>query len=388
MVTSKGKPWDDVVEACSALIAVPSENPGGSESGVADLVRDALSGTGFALELVEAAPGRTNVIARLSRGSSGRKIIVQGHLDTKPAGSLGGSAGWSTSPWQPTVRDGLLYGLGACDTKGGVAAELVALRQLARRRDWTGEIVFQGVADEEDGSALGAQYLLELGELAADAAIVAEPTSCRPSVAQLGNAWASVTVTGLAAHAGTPERGIDGVRAALEFIRRVDAQVAVMPTHHAFESHPRLNVGEIRGGGHPGTLPGQCRLLCDIRVLPGQRHAEVFSVYEAVAAEMTAEDPRIDVNVERYMGGGCESHEVDEEHALVQCFDETIGGSQRCWFFGGSDARYFARAGTPSIVYGPGSLEQAHAPNEFVPLEQLERAAVTIERVVLRYLGT
>jgi acetylornithine deacetylase/succinyl-diaminopimelate desuccinylase-like protein len=112
-------------------------------------------------------------------------------------------------------RDGFLYGLGACDVKGGLAAQVLAACALAGTPGWSGELVVQAVADEEDGSRLGAEHLLALGLLTADGAIVAEPTGCAPSLVQLGNAWAEITIGGRAAHAGTPERGQDAFRGSL-----------------------------------------------------------------------------------------------------------------------------------------------------------------------------
>jgi len=299
--------------------------------------------------------------------------VFQAHSDTKPAAA----AGWTVDPLGGEVRDGRLYGLGACDTKGGLAAQLVAARLLAERDNWSGELVLQAVADEEDGSQLGAGHLLEQGLLAADGAIVAEPTGCVPSLAQLGNAWAEITITGQAAHAGTPERGTDAFQAALLYIAEIEALLATIEPDPAFPGHPRLNVGHLSVPGHPGTVPGQCSLRCDIRVLPGHDRDDVLALYGR-AAERVRERITAQVALTPYQGGGGRSHRVDAGSPLAAAFRTTREQSGRApsWqpFAGGTDARYFAAAGTAAVVYGPGDLAQAHAPDEFVPVDELELA--------------
>ncbi|MFD9126505.1 M20 family metallopeptidase [Kitasatospora sp. NPDC059571] len=379
---------DPVVRLCAELIAAPSANPPGDEEPVAAVVQARLERAGFDVRRRYARPGRPNVLAVLERGE-GPHLILQAHLDTKPAAPPGAEpAGWSGDPLVARIADGLLYGLGACDTKGGLAAMVVAAERLARRDDWSGRLEVQGVADEEDGSALGAAFLLSEGLLAADAAIVSEPTGCLPSAAQLGNAWAEVTVTTAGAHAGTPTRGQDAVEVARRFMAEVEALLAQLPTDPAFPHHPRLNVGHLAAPGHPGTLSSGCVMRCDVRVLPGQRHDVVMGVYTRAASAVADACPGSALTVRPYQGGGCESHAVAADHPLVLAFDRTPvdGAGGRCSFAGGSDARFFARAGTPAVVHGPGHLDQAHAPDEYGPVRHLVLAADQIETVAADFL--
>jgi succinyl-diaminopimelate desuccinylase len=377
-----------VEELFVALVARPSENPPGAEQAVADLVSEALNAAGFSVENAARVPHRPNVVGRLQRGV-GKVLILQGHADTKPAVYPGTENLWESDPFHVTHRQGRLYGLGACDTKGGLAAQLACAATLAADPSWCGELVVQAVADEEDGSRHGAEYLLERGDLRADAAIVAEPTSCAPSVAQLGNAWAEVNVRGRAAHAGSPDQGHDAFGAALGFIDILRGMLADLPTSPDFPGHPTLNVGDVLVPGHPGTVPGQCRLRCDIRVLPGQRHDDVFQCYLDAAAQAAVAG--LHVEVTPYQGGGCQSHQIDPNHPIV---DALQAARLACGqppattpFLGGTDARYFAMAGTPAVVYGPGSLRQAHAPNEYVDRLELLTAAQQITHAARKFLG-
>lgn len=370
------------------LVRAPSENPPGDERAAAQVVRTVLEQSGWEVRELSREANRPNIVGTLRRGA-GRRLVMQGHLDTKPAVAPGVPDRWSAPPFDVTERAGRLYGLGACDTKGGLAAQLAAATALTADPAWSGELVVQAVADEEDGSWFGAELLLEEGELVADGAIVAEPTSCHPSHAQLGNAWAEVTVRGAAAHAGRPEQGEDAVLGARRYLDVLERLVASLPTDELFPGHPRLNVGDVVASGHPGTVAGECRLRCDVRVLPKQDRDDVLRVYEVAAEHVRT--PLLQILVERYQGGGCQSHYVDPGEPIVAALRSAgpreNASPRAAAFFGGTDARYFARAGTPAVVYGPGSLDQAHAPDEFVTSADLVRAARELTTACRSYLG-
>lgn len=379
----------DVVALCRDLIAAPSENPPGGEAKAAQVAAGLLAAAGFGLSWHAAEPGRSNLVARLRRGP-GPRLIFQAHSDTKPASPPGAASLWHTDPFHAVKDDGLLYGLGACDAKGGLAAQVAAAAALAGNATWSGELIIQAVADEEDGSRLGAEHLLALGLLSADGAVVAEPTGCVPSLAQLGNAWAEITIVGRPAHAGHPERGTDAFRGALLYVAQVEKLLVRWGPDQDFPGHPRLNVGQFMMPGHPGTVPGESRLRCDIRVLPGVARNDVLAAYDEAAAAVWR-DHGLLVRVERYQGGGCQSHGIDPGHRLARAFrraqQATDQGTRTTPFHGGTDARYFAMAGTPALVYGPGSLEQAHAPDEYVPLADLRLAERQLTLAALAFLG-
>jgi succinyl-diaminopimelate desuccinylase len=379
----------DALTLCRRLIAAPSENPPGDETQVANLAAEILAAAGYELEWFAAEAHRPNLLARMKRGA-GPRLIFQAHSDTKPAVAPGASSLWSVDPFQPTFIGDRLYGLGSCDTKGGLAAQLAAACAVARDTTWSGELIVQAVADEEDGSRLGAEHLLNLGLLEADGAIVAEPTGCLPSLAQLGNAWAQITVTGRAAHAGHPEQGTDAFRVALSYIACLEKLVEQLRRDTEFPRHPRLNVGYASVPGHPGTMPGECVLRCDIRVLPNVERDDVLALYMDAAAAVER-DCGASIAVERYQGGGCQSHGVAPTHRLAEaCFAaqrETRQQVRTLAFAGGTDARYFGAAGTPAIVYGPGSLEQAHAPDEYVPVAEVQLAQRQLTHIALKFLN-
>ncbi|NTF65767.1 M20 family metallopeptidase [Rhizobium rhizogenes] len=370
------------------LISIPSENPGGNEKAVASYCAEMLRKHQLDVQIVSDDPDRPNVICEIGRGD-GPVVILQGHLDTKPAAHNGSEIGeWLRSgPFTPFEEQGLVYGLGACDTKGGVAAQLAAFVALSKRRDLAGTVIWQGVADEENGSRHGAELLLARGLLSADAAIVAEPTGGIPSFDQLGNCWTQLHIKGKAAHGGLPWLGVDAIAVTLEVLRLMQRRVAEVPRDKRYLSHPAVRAGAIHGGGHAGTVASECTLVTDIRVRPGERRELYLSMWQEVVAEARSLFSECRIQLDLYAGGGCEPHAIDADGpyagAVHRAWREMFGVAlEPTQFFGGSDARYFAEAGTPAIVLGPGNLAQAHSPNEFVPIEEVRRTATVIERIV------
>ena len=359
------------------LVAINSENPRGSEVAIADYCISLLASQGVSHEIVAKSADRPNVLARLEGRGSG-KIIYQSHLDTKPAFHAGaGRQHWTRDPFTPVIENGLMYGLGTCDTKGGAAAQLGALLTLAR--DWRPDyptLEWQGVADEENGSAFGAEYLASQGLLTADFAVVAEPTNGVVSSRQLGSIWVDVQIDGQQSHGGMPWLGKDAIGASLRLIERMVQRVAARPRDSAMSHHPAVGIRIFEGGGHAGTVAGQCRFVSDIRVRPDELREDYLRLWREVADEIEVECD-VSISIGLASGGGCEPHALTEPRLLdivARTWTETTSLTfNPSLFYGGSDARYFAAAAVPAIVFGAGDLAHAHAPNEFVPIDEVLR---------------
>jgi succinyl-diaminopimelate desuccinylase len=373
-------PATDIPDSTTILadmIAINSENPGGSEVGIADYCVSLMAAHGVDYEIVAKSPDRPNVLARLEGRGPG-KIIYQCHIDTKPAYHAGAEhQDWLRDPFKPVIENGLMYGLGACDTKGGGAAQLRAVLHLARH--WRPEyptLEWQGVADEEDGSAFGAEYLAAEGLLAADFAVVAEPTNGVVSTRQLGSVWVDVQITGEQSHGGMPWLGKDAIGAGLNLIERMKRWVAERPRGCAESHHPAVGVRVLQGGGHAGTVAGLVRIVSDIRVRPDERREDYIDLWRRAADEIEAETG-VSVHIGFASGGGCEPHSLTDPHLLdmvARAWTDSVGAPfEPALFYGGSDARYFASHGVPAIVFGAGDLARAHAPNEFVPIDEVLR---------------
>ncbi len=379
----------DALSILRDLVAIPSENPGGVEVEIAAYCQALLTRDRIDVEIRSDRKDRPNLLARIE-GSTPGKVIFQGHLDTKPAIHAGTAEdAWLTDPFDPIIRDGRLYGLGACDTKGGVAAQLASVLQTAREGgNDRPTLEWQGVADEENGSLYGAAFLAEQGLLDADLAIVTEPTDGQLSFEQMGSVWSRIRISGRQAHGGVPWLGADAIAAGLDLIDNMTRAVAACrrdPDAH----HPALGTRMLQGGTHAGTVSGTLEIVTDIRVLQEPDRAEILSIWAHEAARVENEFG-VAIQVEPYLDGGCEPNVIfDNElrERLLRIWRDALP-NQRAdphRFMGGSDARFFDAVGTPCILLGPGSLAQAHVPNEFVPLVELDRCAAYFSACAKRF---
>lgn len=368
-----------------ALVATPSVNPGmepgaPGEAAIASLVAGWLEDWGYSVELVEAAPGRPSVVARLVRGD-GRSLILNGHLDTV------GVAGMSVPPFAAEVEDGRVWGRGAADMKGGVAALLAAARDAAVR-GFVGTLTVALTADEEE-AGLGCRKLVEEG-LRADAVIVCEPTGLAVAPAHKGFAWICVDFRGQAAHGSRPERGVDAIRHAGLFLARLDEIEATLQRRkpHPLLGHGSIHAGTVEGGTAPSVYPSSCRLVLERRTLPGEKVPAVKSEIEYLLAQLRSDVPSLDAEVELQLHRA--GSEVPRDHELVQTMEAamvSVGLEPRvagmtAWV----EAVCFNEAGTPAICFGPGRIEDAHSSDESVATEDLEAAHRALSAFIDRFL--
>lgn len=378
---------DDTLSLLRRLIEIPSVNPsldpdGAGEADIAAETAEWLEAWGFEVDVRDAAPGRPNVLARLRRGP-GPRLVLNGHLDTV------GVAGMTTEPFTAKVQDGRCRGRGACDMKGGVAALLSAAGRTARRDRFRGELVVALVADEEHAS-IGLQSLVEDG-LAADAAIVCEPTNLAIMPAHKGFVWMEVRFEGRAAHGSRPERGVDAIRHAGLFLARLDDLGSALSTR---ASHPLLGAGSIHagtiaGGTAPSVYPDECRLVLERRTLPGENDEEVMAEVEQVLEGVRSEHPDIAATVQLLLSQP--GTEVDQDHVLIRslctALEETgleaVVAGMTAWV----DAALLNEAGIPAVCFGPGDIEQAHSADEWIEVDQLDRSRDVLERLLHHFPG-
>ncbi|MBB5158304.1 M20 family metallopeptidase [Saccharopolyspora phatthalungensis] len=245
-----------VLELLSALVACDSTTPTGEERTSAQVLAGYLDAAGFAVDIDELGPGRVNLLARRRFAEHGPKLMVNSHLDVVPAGP-----GWTSEPFEPTVRDGKLYGRGAADAKGALAAMACAAAELVAAEGGApliGELVYTAVSDEEGGST-GARHLLS--ELAQaddlpDAVIIGEPTGMRPLTAHKGSIRPVIEVVGVAAHAATPKQGVNAVNAAGAVLAALDGySQGLEAIRHPLLGSPTCTPVLIGGGEAPNAVP-------------------------------------------------------------------------------------------------------------------------------------
>src|SRR5512140_816349 len=270
---------DSIERLLSDLVAIPSINPMGrgregaeyGEQALAEFVADYLRRAAVDVELDEVAPGRPNVVARLDTGAQ-TTLLLEAHLDTVFADRM------TIEPFRAGIRQGRLYGRGACDTKGALAAFLFAIRSCAEGMQKPAvNILFLATADEEYGFT-GAKHAVARG-LQADFGIVGEPTGLHIVRAHKGVLRWKVVTHGVAAHSAYPERGKNAIYAMARVIARLEqhADGLVREPRHPLLGTPTLSVGVIEGGQTVNIVPDRCMIEVDRRTLPGETEASVLS---------------------------------------------------------------------------------------------------------------
>ena len=354
----------------SDLVAIRSENPPGREVEAADFVAARLRSMGLDVALDEYKPGRVNVEAKLVNGP-GRVFALNTHMDTVPAGE-----GWASDPFTLTEREGKLFGRGACDCKGPLAAMLEAVRMLAAMRDaWSGTLLAVFVADEEIASEGAKHYAAK--RPAIDFAVVGEPTSNTIYSAHKGSLRPLVRVHGVTAHSGTPELGENAILRAGQLLGMVaeEHEERVRRRTHPLVGAASLTVTRIQGGHADNVLPGACEMLLDRRMVPGESEeavkAEIAGLLERAHARFGL---RAEVVAWKATTGGATETAIDRpvvQKSLAVARQHGVADPGPFGFQGGCDLVHFRATGAEGVVIGPGSLLVAHKPDEFVTRDEL-----------------
>ena len=401
-----------LVDDLRALIQIPSIT--GSEDAVAAWTAGALEGLGLAVETVLADPVAIRadpawpgeevpratlpvVIGRIGP-DRGRRIVLSGHLDVVPAGDPGT---WSVDPWGGEIRDGSIFGRGACDMKGGVASILAALRALRASGDLDrlrGELLVAFVPSEEDGGQ-GTLAAIRAG-VTGDCAIITEPSDLDVVVAHAGAITFRLTVPGRAAHASRRREGVSALDKLWVLARALEADEAA---RNAAETDPLMAVlglpyptiiGIVRGGDWASTVLD--RVAADGRygVRLGQTEADAEADLRAcIAAACVADDfLREHPATVEVTGGRFGSVRLPSDHPLPAGLAGTIESvtGQRPALLGepyGADMRLFVNVGdTPCVIFGPGNVNVAHSADEHVPIHQVEACAAVLAAWIRREL--
>ena len=368
-----------------SLVGFDTQNPPGREREAAEFLLAALQEMGCRAELTDILPGRTNVVGIFENGP-GPTFAFNTHIDVVPAGE-----GWSSDPFRLRQADGRLYGRGACDAKGPMTAMLEAMRLLIAARDgWSGTLMGIFVADEE-ASSQGAKAYVETAP-AIDYCMVGEPTSCTTVTAHKGSLRPVVRVTGRAAHSGLPDLGLNAIlqsRGLLALI--VEEHERVKAKTHNLVGRASLTVTRALGGHADNVVPEACEFLLDRRMVPGEDEDQVKRDLADLVARAGRESGVAAEIVEfRPTTGG--PTETAPNHPVVKasqaaCAHHNLKETPLSGFQGGCDLVHFRKVGAAGVVLGPGSLEVAHQPDEFVPIDELMRAVLIYRDAALRLLG-
>ena len=377
------------LDILKSLVSIPSVNPMGRdlsgpeyfETRVSQWLCDFFDEHQIAHERIEVVPGRSNVIARVDAGSDRPTIVLDAHQDTVPVD------GMTIDPFDPVVRDGKIYGRGACDVKGGMAAMLFAITRLAKERPERAANVVLSCTCDEESHVQGINDLVQLWTdpnrhcqlipTRPDVALVAEPTLLEIVVAHRGATRWKIRTSGRACHSSQPELGTNAIYRMAQVVSALEdyaAGLADRVSPHHLCGNATLSVGLISGGVSVNTVPDECLVEVDRRVIPGE---DGMSVIEDVRDHL---EQHANVPFEflpPWLVGIPLPDEGNQDWALqLQSHINDIAGPRELVGVPyGTHASRFAAAGVPGIVCGPGSILQAHTKDEWLDVAELEQAA-------------
>jgi len=373
-----------VLETLAALIRINSINPeydqGRPEGEIGLYIEQFFRDRGIGTWRQDVFPGRPNVVAKLAGRNPHRRMILEAHVDTASI------TGMTIPPFEPEVRDGLMFGRGACDNKGGLSAMMHAFATIHESGEAPPCEVWLVTAADEEYSFRGVTKLCELLD-SGSAAIVAEPTELRAVVASKGILRFKIRTRGKAAHSSKPHLGVNAISQMAPILAELDTNAA----HLGSLVHPLLgtatqNVGVIRGGVQVNFVPDECEIEIDRRLLPGESSKEALAAYEALLSRVRANVAGLDASIDPPMLVD-EALETPSDSAVAQTAsrvlremglpDELVGVPY------GSDASKLSRKGVPSIIFGPGSIDRAHAAVEYVECDQVIQAEEFYRRFLL-----
>ena len=342
---------NDVESLVCDLVAIESVNPdlvpsGSGEAEIAHFVASWLRDFGCSVDLVEPKPGRPSVVGVVRGSGGGRSLMLNAHMDTVGAGGM-------ARPFSPEVRDGRVYGRGAYDMKGSLAAIMLAARE-ATRLGLKGDVIVTAVADEEVAS-LGTSAVLE--RFNADFGICTEPTELRLCVAHKGFVWLEVETRGVAAHGSRADLGVDALvhmGPVLNAVGELSARLL------AGDRHPLLGTGSvhaslIEGGTEMSTYPDRCVLKVERRTIPGESTASVLAEIEG--SRLLLERP---------------PSEIGPDHPLSVAVGDAAGHPPAVGVAYWMDMALMNQAGIPTVAFGPAG-EGEHADVEWVDVASVER---------------
>jgi acetylornithine deacetylase len=360
----------DVLDLLDRLVRIDSVNPaldpgGAGEAAVAELLAAELRELGLDPSTDEVLPGRSNVVAVLPGAAGAPRLLLEAHMDTVPQ---------PDPPVAVGIDGDRLSGRGACDTKASCAAMLAAVARLAREDVPHATVVFAAVVDEESGMA-GARALARGGP-AVDCAVIGEPTSLRPIRAHNGVVRFALVAHGEAAHTSTAHLGVNAIAAGARALTAIEATVTARDPH-PLTGPALLTPAVVNGGTAVNTVPDRCEIRFDRRLAPGEAAGAALAEVDAALAPLRAGGDRI-VREEPTLV--LAAAETAADHPLIRAAERAAGqvlggpvtaeGAPYC-----TDACVLAgEHGLPFAVLGPGSIEQAHTPGEWVSVPEVRRA--------------
>jgi succinyl-diaminopimelate desuccinylase len=378
---------DSCVDFLRAALRTESVAP--NEARMGALIAQRLGASRGELRVLEAEPGRPNVLLSARGDAPGRVLLLNDHMDTVPAGPRDE---WSVDPFAAELRNGWVWGRGAADSKGGLCSMIMATEIfLAAGGPARGELLMTAVCDEEVGSRLGTRWLLKQGLIRGDFGIVCEPTGNRIERAAKGVLHVEIMSKGRMAHGGKPWAGVNAIANMRAVIEAIDIYATELARRrHELVGAPSVTIGTIQGGTVPNMVASECRMVIDRRILPGEHSSTAIAEIETIVASLAKASPLLHLSTRVLLDWP--SVEVSGESlvvtALSRALEEVLGTSPEIGGKdGGTDAAWIYQAtGIPMIHFSPGEGRFVLAADERVEIEvyiaAIEALVLTFEEIL------
>jgi acetylornithine deacetylase len=376
---------DELLQFLQDLIKINSVNPslsskGAGEEEIAFFIGNFLKDLGLQVEYQSLDKNRFNVIGIL-KGNGGKSLMLNGHTDTVSID------GMEIKPFEPILKEGKVYGRGAYDMKGGVAAMIMAVKSIIEVGvKLNGDVILACVADEEYAS-IGTEALVK--EYSADAAIITEPSELNITIAHKGFAWTKVEVFGKAAHGSLPDKGIDAIVKAGKVLTEIDnlGKTRLPQKKHPLLGSPSIHASFINGGKEISTYPDYCKIELERRILPGEDRKTIDEEIRQLIETIKSGDDQFNADYDVYFYRP--PLEVSKEEAIVQCLSNAYQSlfkkkPEYTAVSGWMDSAILADAGIPTVIFGPAG-EGAHAAVEYIDLDSVITSTKVLAAAIIDF---
>lgn len=379
----------EIIDLACKLINAKTENPPGNEILAVQILADFFQSLKIPYKLFEKTKDRTNIIGYI--GGSGERphaptLLVACHLDVVPAGD-----DWKRNPFDAWIENGRIYGRGSSDNKGQMASMMAVARFLKENESQLkGQFILAGVADEERGSALGLEYLLNECGIKADYAIIPDVAHNMKliDVTEKGALFLEITSHGKQAHGSRPEMGINALWNMLSLLERIK-RLKFSKTAHPLHTPPTVNLGSIHGGTAPNIVPALCKAQLDIRYLPDDSSDNIINDLKNIIKEVESQfSAKFDVRVISNQIPTA----VPINNPLVELISKhvvTVLGTRPKpkGMSGATVTKQLIQKGIIAVGFGPGDESEAHATNESVNIKELVDFAQIMTLITLDMLS-
>ena len=366
-----------LIKLTQDLVRINSENPNGNEYEIACWIKRYLGRIGITARLYSFSPKRTNVLATVAGKDKTKSLLITPHLDTVPAGTA-----WKSDPFEATIKNNKMYGLGTTDCKGNLACALEVINSLAEEKIKLGyDLIFAATANEESGSEFGLISLLDKGILNPTVAVVLDADDFEVVVTQKGLIHLKIVINGRKAHGAYPWLGVNAIDIGLGILMQLK-RLKFCSVRNKYLKPPTMNIGTIKGGDKVNVVAPSCEFELDFRYLPGMSAVDLLKQIRKIVRKHAK---KFAIEIE----GIQKPYNIYETHPLVRGFQsagEKIGitcpvrGSE-----GATVITFFQDKSIPAIATGFGCEGMAHMADEYVKVDNLYKGSLILEEFLKSY---